>query len=96
MMLSRSPHTTAVSLDDDDTIVLHLRTQEYYRLNDTAQQLWAAFEKKDAWTVDELAQRLHRAALPPEADGPSRADVEEDVEAFVETMLDHDLLTRAA
>ena len=95
-MLSRSPHATAVSLDDDGTIVLHLRTQEYYRLNDTAQRLWTAFEEQDAWTVDALAQRLHRTAAPPEADGPSRTDIEEDVEAFVETMLEHNLLIRAS
>jgi hypothetical protein len=95
-MLSRSPHATAVSLNDDGTIVLHLRTQEYYRLNDTAQQLWTAFEEQDTWTVDELAQRLHRTASPPKANGPSHTDIEEDVEAFVETMIDHDLLTRGS
>jgi hypothetical protein len=92
-MLSRSPYATAVSLDDDGTIVLHLRTQEYYRLNGTAQRLWTAFDEQKTWTVEQLARHLYRTAVPFKEDGPSRADVQDDVEAFVETMAGNGLLT---
>jgi hypothetical protein len=93
-MLSRSPHATAVSLDDDSMIVLHLRTQEYYRLNETGQWIWMAFDQQDEWEVGDLARDFHREVAAANDPDLSLETVCEDVEAFVEMMIDSGLLTR--
>jgi hypothetical protein len=43
--------------------------------------------------VEQLARHLYRTAVPFKEDGPSRADVQDDVETFVETMAGNGLLT---
>lgn len=89
-MLARSPHATDVPLDEEERIVLHLQTQSYYRLNKTGSILWSAFDTEPKWSAPDLADYLQEN-LAAEVD---RARIETDVEAFVDSMTEKDLLVR--
>lgn len=91
-MLSRSPHATDVPLEEEARIVLHLQTQSYYRLNKTGSILWSAFDTEPEWSTADLADYLQEN-LSGEV---SRARVETDVKAFVDSMTEKGLLVRSA
>ena len=42
------PEVLATVLDNQETVLLHLHTQQYYTLNETGSQIWAALSQAEA------------------------------------------------
>jgi hypothetical protein len=62
-----SPHPEVVDteLDEQETVLLHLRTQFYYTLNQTGTRIWQGFKKH--LTLSQISQQLQREfAVEPE------------------------------
>ena len=51
-------HATATALDADSAVVLDLKSQTYYELNETGYVLWAYLQEHDQATASELAEAL--------------------------------------
>ena len=88
MPFRRSPNAVSTEVDDDATVVLHLSTQTYFTLNETGEVLWAYLDRHETATERDLVDALldHVTA---EVDS---SQVEADVQAFVESMREADLI----
>lgn len=42
------PEVIATVLDNQETVLLHLHTQQYYTLNETGSRIWAALPQAEA------------------------------------------------
>lgn len=91
MPFRRSPHAVSTQLDASASVVLHLSTQAYFRLNATAQVLWDRLDPERPLATAELVETL----LAHTNGAVTRTQAEEDVEAFVDAMLDADLIAPA-
>jgi hypothetical protein len=86
--LARSPRAVHRRLSEGEgSVLLHLDTAAYHGLNDVGTAIWERLERPS--TLDELY-----GALEGQLDGapPTWRD---DVRAFVEALLERDLLRRA-
>lgn len=88
MPFHRSSDAVSTELDDSATVVLHLRTQSYFKLNTTAQLLWNALDTSERVVVSDLVDVL----LNHVADEVSRDQAKQDVEAFLSSMQQADLI----
>lgn len=52
------PNVVHTPLDDGDSVLLHLKTQTYFSLNETGSQIWTFVEQ--GMSVDEISQALCR------------------------------------
>jgi Coenzyme PQQ synthesis protein D (PqqD) len=64
------PDVVDTKLDDDDIVLLHLKSKTYYSLNLTGGQIWQGL--KEELTLTEISQRL-QAEFAVEADAANRS-----------------------
>lgn len=53
---SLSADVVATQLDDDETVLLSLETQQYYSLNEAGSRVWELLAEEQ--TVDEIAEAI--------------------------------------
>ncbi|ARA91875.1 MAG: PqqD family protein [Bacteroidetes bacterium] len=50
------PDVSFTSLDESESVLLHMKTKQYYSLNETGTFIWDAFQQ--GATVEDIAERL--------------------------------------
>ena len=89
--IRRTDEAVSTQLDADSTVVLHVGTQTYYELNVTGQVVWRYLGEHESATLSELTD-----ALQTHVDATNKtlthAQAQSDVQAFVQSMKDADLV----
>lgn len=88
MLFRRSPDAVSTPVDDDATVVLHLSTQTYFTLNATGEVLWEYLDDHETATKRDLVEAL----LDHVTTDVDRSQVEADVQAFLTSMREADLI----
>jgi len=88
MPFRRSPDAVSTPVDDGATVVLHLSTQTYFTLNATGEVLWEYLDDHETATKRDLVAAL----LDHVTTDVDPAQVEADVQAFLTSMRDADLI----